>query len=122
MKEDSFSKPGFKPTIDRNSKVAAVSLYQARQKPLEDILVEHEQILDKSKQNALDIINTEKELQNLEQQEPSDAGLDETQESLLFEVMQLKDRQRDYVRSESLSCDPADCNRFVKCVAILIGS
>ncbi|XP_035794909.1 ubiquitin carboxyl-terminal hydrolase 8-like isoform X1 [Anopheles albimanus] len=96
MKEDSFSKPGFKPTIDRNSKVAAVSLYQARQKPLEDILVEHEQILDKSKQNALDIINTEKELQNLEQQEPSDAGLDETQESLLFEVMQLKDRQRDY--------------------------
>ncbi|XP_049538327.1 ubiquitin carboxyl-terminal hydrolase 8 isoform X1 [Anopheles darlingi] len=96
MKEESFSKRGFKPTIDRSSKVAAVSLYQARQKPLEDILVEHEQILDKSKQNALDIINTETELQNLEQQEPSDAGLDETQESLLFEVMQLKDRQRDY--------------------------
>ncbi|XP_050068604.1 ubiquitin carboxyl-terminal hydrolase 8 isoform X2 [Anopheles maculipalpis] len=96
MKEESFSKPGFKPTIDRNSKVAAVSLYEARKKPLEDILVEHEQILDKSKQNALEIINTETELKNLEKQQPLDPGADETQESLLFEVMQLKDRQRDY--------------------------
>uniref|UniRef100_A0A182SUX3 USP8_dimer domain-containing protein n=1 Tax=Anopheles maculatus TaxID=74869 RepID=A0A182SUX3_9DIPT len=98
MKEESFTKPGFKPTIDRNSKVAAVSLYEARKKPLEDILVEHEQILDKSKQNALEIINTETELKNLEKQQPLEPGADETQESLLFEVMQLKDRQRDYVR------------------------
>uniref|UniRef100_A0A182MX83 Ubiquitin carboxyl-terminal hydrolase n=1 Tax=Anopheles culicifacies TaxID=139723 RepID=A0A182MX83_9DIPT len=96
MKEESFTKPGFKPTIDRNSKVAAVSLYEARKKPLEDILVEHEQILDKSKQNALEIINTETELKNLEKQQPLEPGVDETQESLLFEVMQLKDRQRDY--------------------------
>ncbi|XP_061498123.1 ubiquitin carboxyl-terminal hydrolase 8 isoform X1 [Anopheles gambiae] len=96
MKEESFTKPGFKPTIDRNSKVAAVTLYEARKKPLEDILVEHEQILDKSKQNALEIINTETELKNLEQQQPLEPGLDETQESLLYEVMQLKDRQRDY--------------------------
>uniref|UniRef100_A0A182NZ17 Ubiquitin carboxyl-terminal hydrolase n=1 Tax=Anopheles dirus TaxID=7168 RepID=A0A182NZ17_9DIPT len=96
MKEESFTKPGFKPTIDRNSKVAAVTLYEARKKPLEDILVEHEQILDKSKQNALEIINTETELKNLEQQQPLEPGVDETQESLLFEVMQLKDRQRDY--------------------------
>uniref|UniRef100_A0A182JNI4 USP8_dimer domain-containing protein n=1 Tax=Anopheles christyi TaxID=43041 RepID=A0A182JNI4_9DIPT len=96
MKEESFTKPGFKPTIDRNSKVAAVSLYEARQKPLEDILVEHEKILDKSKQNALEIINTETELKNLEQQQPLEPGVDEAQESLLFEVMQLKDRQRDY--------------------------
>ncbi|XP_052864948.1 ubiquitin carboxyl-terminal hydrolase 8 isoform X2 [Anopheles cruzii] len=101
MKENSFSKPGFKPTIDRNSKVAAVTLYEARQKPLEDILVEHEQILDKSKQNALEIINTETELQNLEHSQPADPGLDETQESLLFEVMQLKDRQRDYNAEEA---------------------
>ncbi|XP_053668745.1 ubiquitin carboxyl-terminal hydrolase 8 [Anopheles marshallii] len=96
MKEESFTKPGFKPTIDRNSKMAAVSLYEARNKPLEDILVEHEQILDKSKQNALEIINTETELKNLEKQQPLEPGVDETQESLLFEVMQLKDRQRDY--------------------------
>ncbi|XP_049284011.1 ubiquitin carboxyl-terminal hydrolase 8 isoform X1 [Anopheles funestus] len=96
MKEESFTKPGFKPTIDRNSKVAAVTLYEARNKPLEDILVEHEQILDKSKQNALEIINTETELKNLEKQQPPEPGADETQESLLFEVMQLKDRQRDF--------------------------
>ncbi|XP_053671605.1 ubiquitin carboxyl-terminal hydrolase 8 [Anopheles nili] len=96
MKENSFSMSPFKPTIDRNSKVAAVSLYEARKKNLKEILVEHEQILDKCKQNALDIINTETELKKLKQHQPQELGADAAQKTLLYEVMQLKDRQRDY--------------------------
>uniref|UniRef100_A0AAG5CT35 Ubiquitin carboxyl-terminal hydrolase n=1 Tax=Anopheles atroparvus TaxID=41427 RepID=A0AAG5CT35_ANOAO len=93
MKEDSFLRAGFKPPIDRHSKAAAVSLYESLPK-LQEILVEHEQILDKSKLNAQEIIKTETELKNLEQESP-EPGSVEAQQSLLFTVMELKDRQRD---------------------------
>ncbi|XP_058129273.1 ubiquitin carboxyl-terminal hydrolase 8 [Anopheles coustani] len=88
MKENSFSKPAIKPTIDRDTKEAAVSLYQSRHQHLEAILFEHEQLLDKSRENALKIIT------KLQDQPESESA--EAQESLLYEVMQLTDRQRDY--------------------------
>ncbi|XP_053690656.1 ubiquitin carboxyl-terminal hydrolase 8 [Sabethes cyaneus] len=103
MKDDSFGSQPDRPYIDRNSKAAALHIYEAKSKPITEILDEQEKLLNKSAQNDLAMVST---IKNLEQVLTEREKAAENQEQrrlcteateLLYQLMQLENKKKDYI-------------------------
>lgn len=105
MKEDSFGPQTGRPAVDRNSKAAALHIYEAKSKG--EILDEQEKLVDRSIQNEHDMLTAENELKQIHAIEVQVADDDEKQElrkktlELKYRLLQLENSQNDFV---SLHC------------------
>lgn len=107
MKDDSFeSQPG-RPTVDRNSKAAALHTYKTSQsKPINEILHEQEKLIDKSIQNEQELMTTVDELTEIKDREKRVADDQEKEElnrtaiELKYKLMELQNKHMD-IESEN---------------------
>lgn len=110
MKDDSFgSQPPNRPAIDRNSKLAALHVYESKSKPITELLEEHEKLMDKSIQNERDMLFTENVLKQINDNQESvleDSEQIEEIKTLQYRLMQQEDKRKEYKQSwkESGEC------------------
>uniref|UniRef100_A0A1Q3F6S7 Ubiquitin carboxyl-terminal hydrolase n=1 Tax=Culex tarsalis TaxID=7177 RepID=A0A1Q3F6S7_CULTA len=101
MKDDSFgSQPANRPAIDRNSKVAALHVYENKSKPITELLEEQEKLMDKSIQNEREMLSTENVLKQIHDDPANVLDDNEKMEeisTLKYKLMQLEDKQQEYI-------------------------
>lgn len=96
MKEDSFgSQPG-RPVVDRNSKAAALHIYESKSKG--EILEEQEKLVDRSIQNEMDMLSAESELKKIHAVEATVAD-DEEKKKMRQKITELKYKIMQYENS-----------------------
>lgn len=104
MKDDSFgSKPQpNRPAVDRNSKVAALHVYESKSKPITELLEEQEKLMDKSIQNEREMLSTENVLKQIHDNQENVMDDNEKFEeisTLKYQLMQMEDKQKEFVRA-----------------------
>lgn len=115
MKDDSFGSQPDRPVVDRNSKAAALHVYGTKNMQKDEILSEHEKIMDRSIQNEREMLTAEQKLKQIHENQEQTAN-DQEQNELLMEkctelkhrLMEMEDRQKEYV---SMKKDTV-CNSF----------
>lgn len=100
MKDDSYGLQPGRPAVDRNSKAAALHIYEAKTKV--EILDEREKLVDKSIQNEQEMLTAENELKKIHAIEAQVAEdekneLRERADELTYHLIQLQDSQKDIV-------------------------
>lgn len=104
MKDDSFgSKPQpNRPAVDRNSKLAALHVYESKSKPITELLEEQEKLMDKSIQNEREMLSTENVLKQIHDNQENVMDDNEKFEeisTLKYQLMQMEDKQKEFVRA-----------------------
>lgn len=96
-----------RPTIDRKSKAAALKTYDEKQKML-DLLQEQEALVEKVLENERKRLEAENDWQSVSKQVKQMDGTDQNEilksreQELLYNIMQLESKERDYVSLGSL--------------------
>uniref|UniRef100_A0A8D8HMY5 Ubiquitin carboxyl-terminal hydrolase n=1 Tax=Culex pipiens TaxID=7175 RepID=A0A8D8HMY5_CULPI len=102
MKDDSFgSKPQpNRPAVDRNSKLAALHVYESKSKPITELLEEQEKLMDKSIQNEREMLSTENVLKQIHDNQENVMDDNEKFEeisTLKYQLMQMEDKQKEFI-------------------------
>lgn len=91
------------PLVDRSSKLAAIKTYDENQKPLTEIKEKQDQLMQKADQNDVQLKQKSKELNLILELKQKNANgkqeLTESEENLMFNLMELESRAKDYVSS-----------------------
>ncbi|XP_058447196.1 ubiquitin carboxyl-terminal hydrolase 8 [Malaya genurostris] len=108
MKEDSFSSQPDRPIIDRNSKAAALHTYEAKAKPINEILDEQEKLMDKSAKNEKELFSTVVKLEQVHDVEEKTVDDEEKRQlrekatQLHYMLMQMENKQKDYISENTI--------------------